>query len=349
MPPTQGSQGAISGAAEARKVLEPDALLQAGGPLDAGQTDPTGSVERAAKPDKKSAKGAKAPRPPLPRWWWVGLVLLLAVVAATFVPGLIADLQNPDATVHQPGMMDFFPEAIIWEGTYFTINRLTLARFIAAALVMLLFAVGAARLKLRPGRGQVALEFMVSFVRDNIGTELLGTRRGKRYGTILGYVFFGTLAMNLVGILPGVNIAASSVMSVPLVFAVISYVTFIVAGIKARGGWQFFKEQLFPPGLPLPIYFLLTPIELLSTFVVRPATLAIRLLANMMAGHMLLALTYWGTHSLLLAVTALKPVATLTFTASIVMTLFEIFVAVLQSYVFTMLTAVYIKMSVEAH
>ena len=97
------------------------------------------------------------------------------------------------------------------------------------------------------------------------------------------------------------------------------------------------------------VYFLLTPIELLSTFIVRPATLAIRLLANMIAGHMLLAITYFGTQVLLIGVGAMVPISALTLAASVVMTLFELFVAVLQAYVFTVLTAVYIKMSVEAH
>lgn len=284
-----------------------------------------------------------------PVWWWVGLAVIAAVVVATFYPGIIAAFQNPEAEVHSPGMADFFPEAMIWGGTVFEFNRLTLARLIAAAVVAVIFAVAASGLKLRPGRGQLVVEWVVEFVRKNIGIEMLGTRRGNRYAKLLGFVFFGTLAMNLTGIVPGINIAASSVMSVPLVFAVVAYVSFIVAGVKARGGGRFLKEQLFPPGVPWPVYILLTPIEAISTFVVRPATLAIRLLANMIAGHMLLALTYFGTQVLMLGVGALKPVAVLTFGAAIVVTLFEVFVAVLQAYVFTVLTAVYIKMSVEAH
>lgn len=284
-----------------------------------------------------------------PAWWWVGLVVIAAVVAVTFYPGIIEAFSEPKAEVHSPGMEDFFPEAMIWGGTVFEFNRLTLARLIAAVVIALVFAIAAARVKLRPGRTQLVVEWLAEFVRKNIGVEMLGTRRGNRYVKLLGFIFFGTVAMNLTGIVPGINIAASSVMSVPLVFAVVAYVSFIVAGIKARGGAKFLKEQLFPPGVPWPVYILLTPIEAVSTFVVRPATLAIRLLANMIAGHMLLALTYFGTQSLMLAVGALKPVAVLTFAGAIIVTLFEVFVAVLQAYVFTVLTAVYIKMSVEAH
>lgn len=287
--------------------------------------------------------------PARPLWWWIGLVLLAVVVALTFYPGIIEAFKHPVEEVHSPGIADFFPETIIWHGTVFELNRLTIARIIAAGVVALVFAVTAAGLKLRPSRGQVVIELAVSFVRENIGIELLGTRRGKRFGTLLAFIFFGVLGMNLTGIVPGINIAASSVMSVPLVFAVISYVAFVSAGIRARGGLRFFREQLLAPGIPWPVYFLLTPIELLSTFIVRPATLAIRLLANMIAGHMLLAITYFGTQVLLIGVGAMVPISALTLAASVVMTLFELFVAVLQAYVFTVLTAVYIKMSVEAH
>lgn len=297
----------------------------------------------SAKPSSEKARAKK------PTWWYVGLALIVVVIVASFWPGIVSGFQNPVEDIHSPGMSDFFPEALIWDGTHFEFNRLTLARLIAAAVVAIVFAIIAAGAKLRPSRGQALAEMGLEFVRKNIGIELLGTRRGKRYALLLSFIFFGVLAMNLTGIVPGINIAASSVMSVPLVFAVIAYVSFIWAGIKAQGGWKFFKSQLFPPGVPWPVYFLITPIEAVSTFVVRPATLAIRLLANMIAGHMLLALTYFGTQFLLVGIAVSKPGAVLTFGAAIILTLFEIFVAVLQAYVFTILTAVYIKMSVEAH
>ncbi len=262
---------------------------------------------------------------------------------------MLNPLRDPDYHPHQPGLGDFFPAPVLFAGTPFEINRLIIARLLVALVLMLAFYLVVSRLQLRPGRVQWVSEFLASFVRDNIGVELLGTRRGNRYATILGFVFFGVLAMNLTGVLPGIDIATSSVVAVPIVFAVVAYVTFITAGIKTRGGLTFLKDQLFPSGVPWPLYFLLTPIEFISTFVIRPLSLTIRLLANMMAGHMLLGLSYFGTQTLLLASVALKPLGALTFGASIVATLFEIFVAVLQAYVFTILTAVYIKMSVESH
>lgn len=297
---------------------------------------------------QKTSGDVKAPRLRLPAWWWVGLLLIVAVIAVTFVPGVLESLRHPEAEIHKPGMMDFFPEALIWEGTNFQVNRLVLARFFAAGVLCLILIVVALRVKKVPSRGQAVIEVIAEYVRKNIGIELLGNAKGRQYSTVLATVFFGVLAMNLTGIIPGINIAASSVMSVPLVFAIFAYITFIVAGIRERG-WRFFTDQLFLKGVPWPLYILLTPIEFFSTFIVRPATLAIRLLANMIAGHMLLAITYFGTQSMLVAAAAMKPIALLTFAGGIVLTLFELFVAVLQTYVFTMLTAVYIKLSVETH
>lgn len=305
------------------------------------------TADVAPKTDGSNAPKTSQPKRPL--WWFVGLAIITLVVVATFIPTVIGGLKGGEAEIHQPGVADFFPEAMIWDGSHFEFNRLTMARFIAAAVIAVIFMVVAARAKLRPRRGQTLIEMGMDFVRKNIGVELLGSSRGKRYGRVLAFIFFGVLAMNLTGIIPGINIAASSVASVPIVFAVFSYVVFIVAGIKNRGGGTFFKEQLFPPGVPWPVYILLTPIEFVSTFIVRPATLAIRLLSNMIAGHILLALTYFGTQVMLVAMMAMKPLAVATFAASIAITLFEIFVSVLQAYVFTILTAVYIKMSVESH
>lgn len=203
--------------------------------------------------------------------------------------------------------------------------------------------------KLVPGRGQMALEFLAEFIRSNVALEMLGPKTGRRFAGFIGFAFFGVLAMNLAGILPGINIAASSVVAVPMVFAIISYATFIGAGIRAQGAGRFFVSQLLPPGLPKPMYLLITPIEFLSTFIVRPVTLTVRLLANMMAGHLLLGMTYFGTALLLHELSALSSAGVLTGAAMLIMTGFEVFVAFLQAYIFTILTAVYIKLSVESH
>ena len=278
-----------------------------------------------------------------PLWYWVLLVVLVAVIALTAVP---AFTQHP----HSPSVGDFFPEAIFGEGTLLEFNRLTFVRLVMGGLLCLTLGLAAARrFRLVPGRGQALLEIIADFVRSNVALMLLGNKNGRRFAPLLGTLFLGVLAMNLSGIIPGLNIAASSVVAVPLVFAALTYITFIGAGIKEQGIGHFFASQLFPPGLPKAMYLLITPIEFLSNFIVRPVTLTLRLLCNMVSGHMLLGMTFFGTTSLLLHLQASSTLSLLTGASMIVVTLFEVFVAVLQAYIFTILSAVYIKLSIEAH
>lgn len=277
-----------------------------------------------------------------PLWYWVLLIVLVAVIALTAVP---AFTQHP----HSPGVGDFFPEAFFGQGTLLEFNRLTFVRVIMGLLLCLTVGVVASRIKAVPGRGQALLEIIADFVRGNVAFTLLGNKNGRRFAPLLGTLFLGVLAMNLSGVIPGLNIAASSVVAVPMVFAVLTYITFIGAGIREQGVGHFLASQLFPPGLPKVMYLLITPIEFLSNFIVRPVTLTLRLLCNMVSGHMLLGMTFYGTSYLLYHLQASSAASALTGAAMIVVTLFEVFVAVLQAYIFTILSAVYIKLSIEAH
>lgn len=225
-----------------------------------------------------------------------------------------------------------------------------MARLIATAVLIGLFWLAARRATLVPGRAQGMAELALDFVRLSIAEEVLGKESGKRATPVLTVIFFGVLAMNITGVVPGINIAGSSVVGVPLLFALIAFVAFIVAGIRAQGTGGFLKTSLFPAGVPPVLYIILTPIEFLSTFILRPATLTVRLLANMVAGHVLLVLIFGATHFFFFQATgALKAMGTATFVVGLAFTVFEIFIAVLQAYIFALLTAVYIQLSEEAH
>jgi F-type H+-transporting ATPase subunit a len=143
------------------------------------------------------------------------------------------------------------------------------------------------------------------------------------------------------------NIAGTSVIGLPIVLALAAYVTFIYAGIKKHGA-HFFKLALIPDGVPvvfLPLVFL---IELLSTFILRPVTLALRLTMNMVAGHLLLVLCFSATQFFFfspLAEGITKAFGAGTFLFGFVFTLFEMLVAFLQAYVFTLLATVYIQLA----
>lgn len=223
-------------------------------------------------------------------------------------------------------------------------------RVIATIALVTIFWVAASRARVVPGRGQAAIEFALDFVRVSIAEEILGKESARRVVSVLSVIFFGVFAMNITGVIPLLNIAGSSVIGVPLIFAAIAYVAFIASGIRKHGTGGFLKAALLPSGVPKILYVILAPIEFLSTFVLRPITLTVRLLANMVAGHLMLVLAFGATHFLFLqAATHLKPIGVLTLAGGFAFVIFEIFMAVLQAYIFTLLTAVYIQLSEESH
>jgi len=132
--------------------------------------------------------------------------------------------------------------------------------------------------------------------------------------------------------------------------AVIAYVTFIYAGIRAHK-LRFFKNALWIPGVPLPIKPVIALLELLSTFIIRPITLTLRLTMNMVAGHMLLTLCFLATNFFFVTVLAggnlLGSLGVVTLGFGVVFTVLELFIAGLQAYVFAILTAIYIQMALS--
>lgn len=249
---------------------------------------------------------------------------------------------------HAPSTKDFAPAALLFDGTIFEFNRITLVRIIAAVALIAIVAVILRQPKVVPGRAQAGFEMIVDFVRVDIAESVMGKKDGHRYAMILTTLFLAIFAFNITGILPFLNIAGTSVIGLPIVMALWVYILYLTAGIKEHGLGGFLKSNLFPPGLPKLVYVLLTPIEFLQIFILRPATLALRLTANMMAGHLLLVLTFAASHYFFLeAAGFMKAFGVVSFAAGAAFTLFEIFVALLQAYVFTILTAVYLNLSLS--
>lgn len=262
-------------------------------------------------------------------------------------PGLI---YGQEGGFHGPTLDDFFPAAVLFEGTPFELNRIMLIRLFMVAVLLLLFWLGTRNLRVIPGRPQGVLEFALDFVRKNVIEEQLGVKEGRRFAPLLMAMFFLIFAFNITGVVPGFNIAASSVVGFPIVMAVVAYIAFMYAGIRKSPG-KFFKNSLFPAGVPKVMYLLVTPVEFLSTFIMRPVTLALRLLMNMLVGHMILVLLFAATNFFVTEAGGLFPVLGAgTFVFGIAFTLFEVFIAALQAYVFTLLTSLYIQLALaEEH
>lgn len=239
---------------------------------------------------------------------------------------------------------------LFFEGTPFELNRIMLIRLLAVAVILLLFWLGTRKMKLVPGRFQSIIEMGLDFVRVNIAEDLLGKKDGRRFLPLLTTIFFLVLTMNIAGIIPFLNVAGTSVVGMPLVLAVIAYVAFVYAGLRKHPG-TFLRSSLFPPGVPPLVYIIVTPIEIVSIFILRPITLALRLLMNMVAGHLLLVLCFSATQFFFFSAGgfwSLFGVGTLAF--GFAFTVFEILVAALQAYVFTLLTTVYIQLALaEEH
>lgn len=238
---------------------------------------------------------------------------------------------------------------MLFIGTPFELNRILLIRLLVVVLIVVIFWLATRNLKLVPGRGQVAFEFVTGFVRNTIIVETLGEKDGRRFMPLLFTIFFLTLGLNITGTIPGLQIASTGLIGQAIIMAIVSYVTFIYAGLR-RHGFRFFKNALVLPGVPIAISPIIAVLEFLSTFIIRPVTLTLRLTMNMVAGHMLLVLCFLATNFFFVTVlfTQGNPLGLLgigTFAFGIAFTVLEIFVAALQAFVFTILTAIYIQMA----
>ena len=232
--------------------------------------------------------------------------------------------------------------ALFGEGTAFAFNKISIIVLLATILTLLLFFIAGSRGALVPKGVQNIVESSVDFIRDGIVLQTMGEEGlHKRWVMpFLTSLFWFILFCNIAGIVPPLLMPASARMAIPLFLSLLVYVIFNVVGIKYQGP-AYFKNALFPPGVPAALYILVTPIELVSTFLVRPFSLAVRLFANTLAGHILLVtfgiLAYETLQANLLIVPSVLATIML-----LLMTGFEVMVAFLQAYIFTILTAVYI-------
>ena len=228
---------------------------------------------------------------------------------------------------------------ILFDGTWYALNKTSLIYLTAVVITSAIFlSAGRKKASLVPVGVQHVAEAGVNFIEESVVMETIGPE-GKKYMPFLTTMFFFILFSNIFEVIPGIQFPANSRMAVPITLALVVWLIYNFVGIRSQGLFGYFKNSLFPPGVPKALYLIVTPIELVSTFVVRPFSLAIRLWANMVAGHLLLVTFAILTAALWDAtyVGAVAPFAML-----VLMTGFEILVSVLQAFIFTILTAVYI-------
>jgi len=236
--------------------------------------------------------------------------------------------------------------AILFKGTNFEFNKVAIISLIAMAIPVVWFLVAGAGSKksLVPAGAQNLAETAVEFVEKQIIMQTMGPE-GLAYLPLLISMFLFILIGNLFGIVPTAHFGANARMANPAFLAIVTYLVFIGVGIKHHG-LKYFKYKLFPPGVPKALYVLVTPIEFLSNFIVTPFSLAVRLFANSLAGHILL-ITFSVLTATLWSLTPLVAASPFSFLMLVAFTGFELMVAFLQAYIFTLLTSVYISQSLH--
>lgn len=238
--------------------------------------------------------------------------------------------------------------SILFEGTPFAVNKTVLIYLGSIIVTMVLFVLAGRQNETLVPRGVAHVaESGVNFVESSIVMQTMGAD-GKRFIPFLTTMFFFLLFSNITEVIPFIQFPANSRMAMPITLALLVWLIYNVVGVRSQGFFGYLKNSLFPPGVPKVLYLIVTPIELVSTFVVRPFSLAVRLWANMVAGHLLLvtfavlSATMWAAGGL-----GFGGALFLSFPMLILMTGFEILVSVLQAFIFTILTAVYIAGSMH--
>jgi F-type H+-transporting ATPase subunit a len=256
---------------------------------------------------------------------------LLALLAATFEP---------------PGTKDFVYRcmggSVSLGGFNFCFNFIILLLLLTLLIVLGLFFFAFRAPKLVPGKLQSTMEVGLDFVRENIAEPMLG-EHADRFLALLTTFFFFILIANSFEVIPFFNLAPTSRVAIPLVLAIISWVTYNAVGVRKHGFVGYLRHTCIIPAAPWWLrYTLLVLIEFVSNIIVRPITLTVRLAANFLAGHFLLAIFFLGTIFFLQDGPKTWILVGVSFPLAIVLVAFEVFVAILQAFIFAILSASYI-------
>jgi len=218
-----------------------------------------------------------------------------------------------------------------------SLNKAVIMMWIISILAAwLLIAAGGGR-RLEPTRLQSLAELLVEFIRGMI-LDTMG-EKGMRFFPFIATLFVFILFSNMLGLVPGSYTVTSQIV-VTAVFALFVYLMSLVVGFVTHG--VKFLGILIPPGTPTLLLPLMMPIELISQLA-RPVSLAVRLFANMTAGHTILAVLFGMAVSLPLLI------GWVPFVFTIAMNGLEVGIAFIQAYIFTILTCVYLGDAINLH
>jgi F-type H+-transporting ATPase subunit a len=289
--------------------------------------------------------------------WGIGLVYLLGIIVFVAVYG-VKGHKNESFKV-----IDSF-HLVVWVHLVgpLNIDKGVLYLFIAAAITVGTTTWVAKRMEARPGRLQVAVEWMYDLML-RVTRDTMDEQMTAKWFPLILTLFLFILVTNLIGYIPlpvdssatfnlfGAKIpafqiyAADTNVAIPLVLALAVFITFNIVGVRAQGAAGYIKS-LVPAGVGKGMLVIIYPLEILSVFVLRPLSLTIRLWANLLAGHLLIEFMA-GDLAVLLG---LQLLGWITLPFGVVIFLFEaVLIAGLQAFIFAILTAIYIGGAVSRH
>jgi F-type H+-transporting ATPase subunit a len=287
---------------------------------------------------------------------WIGGFYLAGVVLLVVIFGFASHRNSSFQIQNEFKLVNWVSLGLL------SVNRAVLYLVLAAIATIGTLMYIARRMHDRPNRVQTAVEVMFSLMRDNITGTNMPDSMAARWFPFIGALFLFIWYCNLIGYLPlptnsqeeftvfGAHIpsfalyAATANISVPLVLALVVFVSFNVVGVRAHGPFGYIKS-LVPGGVKGPMLVLILPLEIISTFM-RLLSLTIRLFANILAGHLIIVFMTGGL-AVILGLTALGWIA---LPLGFAIYVFELgLVATLQAFIFATLSAIYIGGAVSHH
>ncbi|RMF70567.1 MAG: ATP synthase F0 subunit A [Calditrichaeota bacterium] len=223
-------------------------------------------------------------------------------------------------------------------GVDISITKHVVMMWIASGILIVVLSVLFRKPKLVPTGLANFFEFLVTYLEEEVMRPYLGSH-SRRYAPYLLTAFFFILLCNLLGLVPS-GATATGDISVTAALAFLTFMMVQIAGIREHG-FIGYSKGLIPPGLPFLLLFIMVPVEIISLFT-KHFALAIRLFANMIAGHVVI-------FALLLIVFTFKSwaVGVVTLGGILFVSLLEVLIALIQAYIFTILSSVFIGMAVH--
>ncbi|MEX1249279.1 MAG: F0F1 ATP synthase subunit A [Acidimicrobiia bacterium] len=239
-------------------------------------------------------------------------------------------------------------ELFVLPNIFGQVNRTIILMFLAAIIVVALLYFALRKPRLTPTKFQLAVESIVGYVKDEVAIGIIGPE-GVKYLPYLLSIFMFILVGNLFEVTPLINFPITSRMAIPAFLAIVTWFIFVIVGF-AKNGIGYFADIVWPKTVPIAMRWLVGVIEFFSIFFIRPFSLAVRLFANMVAGHVMLSLLLVTGYVFVINIGEIGvkgATGILWFALGLGIFVFEIMVAVLQAYIFTLLSAVYIQTSVH--